>query len=83
VGGLVALAPGRVIMAIAPPESDTEAARYMARLVRIRQVVLSVMLWQPRDDGAWLRRMATLNAATEALYALRSPSQITRCPASR
>ncbi len=26
VGGLVALAPGRVIRAIAPPESDTEPA---------------------------------------------------------
>ena len=69
VGGLVAFAPGRVIRAIAPPESDTEAARYMARLLRIRQVVLGVMLWQSRDDRAWLRRMATLNAVTEALDA--------------
>jgi hypothetical protein len=69
VGGLVALAPGRVIRAIASPESDTEAARYMARLLGIRQVVLGVMLWQSRDDRAWLRRMATLNAATEALDA--------------
>ena len=69
VGGLVVLAPGRVIRAIAPPESDTEAARYMARLLGIRQVVLGVMLWQSRDDRAWLRRMATLNALTEALDA--------------
>lgn len=69
VGGLVALAPGRVIRAIAPLESDTEAARYMARLLGIRQVVLGVMLWQSRHDRARLRRMATLNAATEALDA--------------
>jgi hypothetical protein len=69
VGGLVAFAPGRVTRAIAPPESDTEAARYMARLLGIRQVVLGVMLWQSRDDPARLRRMATLNAATEALDA--------------
>lgn len=69
VGGLVALAPGRVIRAIAPLESDTEAARYMARLLGIRQVVLGVMLWQSRHDRAHLRRMATLNAATEALDA--------------
>jgi hypothetical protein len=69
VGRLVAFAPGRVIWAIAPPESDTEAARYMARLLGIRQVVLGVMLWQSRDDRAWLRRMATLNAVTEALDA--------------
>jgi hypothetical protein len=69
VGGLVALAPGRVIRAIAPSESDTEAARYMARLLGIRQVVLGVMLWQSRHNRAWLRRMATLNAATEALDA--------------
>lgn len=69
VGGLVVLAPGRVIKAIAAPESDTEAARYMARLLGIRQVALGVLLWQSRDDRAWLRRMATLNAATEALDA--------------
>jgi hypothetical protein len=35
----------------------------------IRQVVLGVMLWHSRDDRAWLRRMATLNALTEALDA--------------
>jgi hypothetical protein len=35
----------------------------------IRQVVLGVMLWQSRDDRAWLRRVATLNALTEALDA--------------
>ena len=52
VGGLVALAPGRVIRTIAPPESETEAARYMARLLGIRQVVLGVMLWQSRHDRA-------------------------------
>ena len=69
VGGLVALAPGRVIRAIAPPGSDAEAARYMARLLGIRQVVLGVMLWQSRHDRARLRRMATLNAATEVLDA--------------
>jgi hypothetical protein len=41
----------------------------MARLLGIRQLVLGVMLWQSRDDRAWLRRMATLNALMEALDA--------------
>ena len=68
-GGLAAIVPGRVIDAITTPKSDTEAARYMARLLGIRQVVLGVMLWQSREDRAWLRRMATLNALTEALDA--------------
>ena len=68
-GGLAAIAPGRAIRAIATPKSDTEAARYVARLLGIRQVVLGVMLWQSREDRAWLRRMATLNALTEALDA--------------
>jgi hypothetical protein len=68
-GALAAMAPGRAIRAIATPKSDTEAARYVARLLGIRQVVLGVMLWQARDDRAWLRRMATLNALMEALDA--------------
>jgi hypothetical protein len=68
-GGLAAIAPGRAIRAIATPKSDTQAARYVARLLGIRQVVLGVMLWHSRDDRAWLRRMATLNALTEALDA--------------
>ena len=68
-GGLAAIAPARAIGAIATPGSDTEAARYMARLLGIRQLVLGVMLWQSRDDRAWLRRMATLNALMEALDA--------------
>jgi hypothetical protein len=68
-GELAALAPGRTIRATTQ-KSDTEAARYVARLLRIRQVVLGVMLWQSRDDRAWLRRMATLNALTEALGAV-------------
>jgi hypothetical protein len=41
----------------------------LARLLGIRQVVLGVMLWHSRDDRAWLRRIATLNALTEALDA--------------
>ena len=69
-GGLAAIAPGRAIRAIATPKSDTQAARYVARLLGIRQVVLGVMLWHSRDDRAWLRRMATLNALTEALDAV-------------
>jgi hypothetical protein len=69
-GGLAAIVPGRAIGAITTPQSDTEAARYVARLLGIRQVVLGVMLWQARDDRAWLRRMATLNALIEALDAL-------------
>ena len=68
-GGLAAITPGRAIRAIATPKSDTEAARYVARLLGIRQVVLGVMLWQSREDRVWLRRMATLNALTEALDA--------------
>ena len=68
-GGLVAIVPGRAIGAITTPGSDTEAARYVARLLGIRQVVLGVMLWQSREDRTWLRRMATLNALIEALDA--------------
>src|ERR687889_637054 len=68
-GGLAAIAPARAIGAITKPSSDTEATRYVARLLGIRQVVLGVMLWQSRNDRAWLRRMATLNAITEALDA--------------
>jgi hypothetical protein len=68
-GGLAAITPGRTIGTIATPGSDTETARYVARLLGIRQVVLGVMLWQSRDDRARLRQMATLNALTEALDA--------------
>jgi len=68
-GALAAMVPSRAIRAIATPKSDTEAARYVARLLGIRQVVLGVMLLQARDDRVWLRRMATLNALMEALDA--------------
>jgi hypothetical protein len=68
-GGLAAIVPSRAIRTITTPKSDTEAARYVARLLRIRQVVLGVMLWQSRHDRTWLRRMATLNALMEALDA--------------
>jgi hypothetical protein len=68
-GGLAAIVPGRAIRTITTPKSDTEAARYVARLLGIRQFVLGVMLWQSRHDRAWLRRMATLNALMEALDA--------------
>jgi hypothetical protein len=68
-GGLAAMAPARAIRTITTPKSDTEAARYVARLLGIRQVVLGVMLWQSRHDRVWLRRMATLNALMEALDA--------------
>jgi hypothetical protein len=68
-GGLAAIVPARAIGAIATTGSDTETARYLARLLGIRQVVLGAMLWHSRDDRAWLRRMATLNALTEALDA--------------
>jgi hypothetical protein len=69
-GGLVAIVPGRAIGAITTPGSDTEAVRYVARLLGIRQVVLGMMLWQSREDRTWLRRMATLNALMEALDAV-------------
>jgi hypothetical protein len=69
-GALAAIAPSRAIGAITTPGSDTEAARYVARLLGIRQVVLGVMLWQSREDRTWLRRMATLNALMEALDAV-------------
>ena|SRR3712207_5560409 len=68
-GGLAAIAPDRALGAIAAQGSDSEAARYVARLLGIRQLVLGVMLWQSSADRAWLRRMATLNALTEALDA--------------
>ena len=68
-GGFAAIAPGRAIGALTAPAYDTEAARYVARLLGIRQVVLGVMLWKSRNDRAWLRRVATLNALTEALDA--------------
>jgi hypothetical protein len=68
-GGFVVNAPGRAIGALATSGYDTEAARYVTRLLGIRQVVLGVMLWQTRNDRAWLRRVATLNALTEALDA--------------
>ena len=68
-GGLAAIAPARTIRTITTPKSDTEAARYVARLLGIRQLVLGVMLWQSRDDRVWLLRMATLNALMEALDA--------------
>jgi hypothetical protein len=68
-GGLAAIAPAPAIGAIATPGSDTEAARYVARLLGIRQLVLGVMLWHSRHDRAWLRWVATLNALTEALDA--------------
>ncbi len=68
-GGLAAIAPDRAIRAIAAPGSDSEAARYMARLLGIRQIVLGLMLWQSRNDRALLRRVATLNALMEALDA--------------
>ena len=54
-GGLAAIMPGRAIGAIATAGSDAETARYLARLLGIRQVALGAMLWQSRDDRAWLR----------------------------
>jgi hypothetical protein len=68
-GALVAVAPGRAIGVLTAPGYDTETARYVARLLGIRQVVLGVMLWQARSDRTWLRRVATLNALTEAFDA--------------
>jgi len=43
-GGLAAIVPGRAIGTITTLGSDTEAARYVARLLGIRQVVLGMML---------------------------------------
>jgi hypothetical protein len=77
-GGLAAVAPARAIGAIATTGSDTEPARYLARLLGIRQVVLGVMLWYSRDDRAGLRRMATLNALTEALDAAATVAAVTQ-----
>lgn len=77
-GGLVIIAPGRAIGALAAPGYDTGAARYVARLLGIRQVVLGVMLWQSRNDRAWLRRVAALNALTEALDAAATLASVGR-----
>jgi len=68
-GSLAVIVTGRVIGTIATSGDDSETARYVARLLGIRQVVLGVMLWQSYDDRAWLRRLATLNTLTEALDA--------------
>jgi hypothetical protein len=68
-GGFVVIAPARAIGTLTTPGYDTEAARYVARLLGIRQVVLGVMLWQTRNDRARLRQVATLNALTEVLDA--------------
>lgn len=57
----MAIAPGRAIGALTTPGCDTEAARYVARLLGVRQVVLGVMLWQARNDRAWLRRVEPLS----------------------
>ena len=77
-GGFVAIAPGRAIGTLTARGYDTEAARYMARLLGVRQVVLGVMLWQARNDRAWLRRVATLNALTEALDAAATLASVGR-----
>ena len=77
-GALAAIAPDRAVGAMATEGSDSEAARYLARLVGIRQVMLGVMLWQSRGDRAWLRRMATLNALTEMLDATATLVDVTR-----
>jgi hypothetical protein len=71
-GGFVAIAPSRAIGVLTTPGYDTESARYVARLLGIRQVVLGVMLWQARNDRAWLRQVATLNALIEAAATLAS-----------
>jgi hypothetical protein len=80
-GGLAAIVPGRAIKVVTTPGSDTEAARYVARLLGIRQVVLGVMLWQSREDRAWLRRMATLNADCDTKHCAAARPKC-RCSAS-
>jgi hypothetical protein len=77
-GALAAIVPARAIRAIATTGSDTEPARYLARLLGIRQVVLGAMLWHSGDDRAGLRRMATLNALTEALDAAATVAAVTQ-----
>lgn len=75
-GGFLAIAPGRATGALSTSGSETEAARYLACLLGIRQVALGVMLWQARGDLAWLRRVASLNALTEALDAAATPASV-------
>ena len=77
-GGFAAIAPGRAIGALTTSGYDTEAARYTVRLLGIRQVVLGMMLWQARNDRACLRRVATLNALTEALDAAATLASVGR-----
>ena len=77
-GGLATIVPARATGAIATTGSDAETARYLARLLGIRQVMLGAMLWHSRDDRAWLRRMATLNALTEALDAAATVAAVTQ-----
>jgi hypothetical protein len=45
-GGLAAIMPARAIGAIMTPGADTEAARYVARLLGIRQIVRGCAGWR-------------------------------------
>lgn len=71
VGGAAALAPGVLLQAFGiDATEDSPTLRYFARLFGIRNAVMGVLLWQVRDNPRALARMATLNAATEALDAV-------------
>lgn len=71
VGALLGLAPRTTLRLFgAPTTLDSPIVRYVARLFGIRNAMLGVVLWQQRDDPAQVRRLATLNAATEAVDAL-------------
>ncbi len=71
VGALLGLAP-RITLRLfgAPANLDSPIVRYAARLFGIRNAMLGVLLWQQREDPAQVGRLATLNAATEAVDAL-------------
>jgi len=71
VGGAAAVVPGALLRAFGIDQAeDSPTLRYFARLFGIRNAVMGVLLWQVRNDPRALSRMATLNAATEALDAV-------------
>ncbi len=79
VGALLGLAPRTTLRLFgAPTNLDSPMVRYVARLFGIRNAMLGVLLWQQREDPTQVRRLATLNAATEAVDALSAAVPVLR-----
>lgn len=79
VGALLGLAPRTTLRLFGAPKNlDSPIVRYVARLFGIRNAMLGVVLWQQREDPDQVRRLATLNAATEAVDALSAAIPVLR-----